>query len=91
MFNNISSIIKAQANVDALKAWKDTELPLPQALSSEITIQRENLIYHLGEEWKKLAVWKLPSTKGVYPSYILFFFRDRQVGKHSKREIEMLF
>ncbi|KAA0720093.1 Centromere/kinetochore protein zw10 -like protein [Triplophysa tibetana] len=53
----------AQANVDALKAWKDTELPLPQALSSEITIQRENLIYHLGEEWKKLAVWKLPSTK----------------------------
>ncbi|KAI7795860.1 centromere/kinetochore protein zw10 homolog [Triplophysa rosa] len=53
----------AQANVDALKAWKDTELPLSQALSSEITIQRENLIYHLGEEWKKLAVWKLPSTK----------------------------
>lgn len=57
-------IIKAQANVDALKAWKNTELPLLQALSSEITIQRENLIYHLGEEWKKLAVWKLPSTKG---------------------------
>lgn len=53
----------AQANVDALKAWKDTELPLLQALSSEMTIQRENLIYHLGEEWKKLAVWKLPSTK----------------------------
>lgn len=53
----------ARANVDALKAWKDTELPLLRALSSEITIQRENLIYHLGEEWQKLAVWKLPSTK----------------------------
>uniref|UniRef100_A0A672LYN0 Centromere/kinetochore protein zw10 homolog n=1 Tax=Sinocyclocheilus grahami TaxID=75366 RepID=A0A672LYN0_SINGR len=49
--------------VNALKAWKDTELPLVRALSSEITIQRENLIYHLGEEWQKLAVWKLPSTK----------------------------
>uniref|UniRef100_A0A8C1EXC3 Centromere/kinetochore protein zw10 homolog n=1 Tax=Cyprinus carpio carpio TaxID=630221 RepID=A0A8C1EXC3_CYPCA len=54
---------KARASVDALKAWKDTELPLVHALSSEITIQRENLIYHLGEEWQKLAVWKLPSTK----------------------------
>ncbi|RXN27042.1 centromere kinetochore zw10-like protein [Labeo rohita] len=54
---------KARASVDALKAWKDTELPLIRALSSEITIQRENLIYHLGEEWKELAVWKLPSTK----------------------------
>lgn len=53
----------ARSNVDALKAWKDTELPLLRALSSEITIQRENLIYHLGEEWQKLAVWKLPSTK----------------------------
>uniref|UniRef100_A0A673KEK5 Centromere/kinetochore protein zw10 homolog n=1 Tax=Sinocyclocheilus rhinocerous TaxID=307959 RepID=A0A673KEK5_9TELE len=54
---------KARASVNALKAWKDTELPLVRALSSEITIQRENLIYHLGEEWQKLAVWKLPSTK----------------------------
>uniref|UniRef100_A0A8C1N5W8 Centromere/kinetochore protein zw10 homolog n=1 Tax=Cyprinus carpio TaxID=7962 RepID=A0A8C1N5W8_CYPCA len=54
---------KARASVDALKAWKDTELPLVHSLSSEITIQRENLIYHLGEEWQKLAVWKLPSTK----------------------------
>uniref|UniRef100_A0A671T3E4 Centromere/kinetochore protein zw10 homolog n=1 Tax=Sinocyclocheilus anshuiensis TaxID=1608454 RepID=A0A671T3E4_9TELE len=54
---------KARASVNALKAWKDTELPVVRALSSEITIQRENLIYHLGEEWQKLAVWKLPSTK----------------------------
>uniref|UniRef100_A0A671RU91 Centromere/kinetochore protein zw10 homolog n=1 Tax=Sinocyclocheilus anshuiensis TaxID=1608454 RepID=A0A671RU91_9TELE len=57
---------KARASVDALKAWKDTELPLVHALSSEITIQRENLTYHLGEEWQKLAVWKLPSTKSNY-------------------------
>uniref|UniRef100_A0A8C1JY14 Centromere/kinetochore protein zw10 homolog n=1 Tax=Cyprinus carpio TaxID=7962 RepID=A0A8C1JY14_CYPCA len=54
---------EARASVNALKAWKDSELPLVRSLSSEITIQRENLIYHLGEEWQKLAVWKLPSTK----------------------------
>uniref|UniRef100_A0A3B4CBX7 Centromere/kinetochore protein zw10 homolog n=1 Tax=Pygocentrus nattereri TaxID=42514 RepID=A0A3B4CBX7_PYGNA len=55
---------KARGSVEALKAWKDSELPLLKALSSEITVQRENLIYHLGEEWKKLAVWKLPPAKG---------------------------
>ncbi|KAL7844290.1 hypothetical protein SRHO_G00228290 [Serrasalmus rhombeus] len=54
---------KARGSVEALKARKDSELPLLKALSSEITVQRENLIYHLGEEWKKLAVWKLPPAK----------------------------
>ncbi|KAL7853890.1 hypothetical protein AOLI_G00207340 [Acnodon oligacanthus] len=54
---------KARGSVEALKAWKNSELPLLKALSSEITVQRENLIYHLGEEWKKLAVWKLPPAK----------------------------
>ncbi|KAI4877922.1 hypothetical protein NFI96_017415 [Prochilodus magdalenae] len=54
---------KARSSVEVLKAWKNSELPLLQALNSEITIQRENLIYHLGEEWKKMAVWKLPPAK----------------------------
>uniref|UniRef100_A0A8C8ESG9 Centromere/kinetochore protein zw10 homolog n=1 Tax=Oncorhynchus tshawytscha TaxID=74940 RepID=A0A8C8ESG9_ONCTS len=55
---------KAQHSADALKAWKGSELPLLRALSSELTVQRENLIYHLGDEWKRLAVWKLPPSKG---------------------------
>ncbi|GAA6097133.1 centromere/kinetochore protein zw10 homolog [Tachysurus ichikawai] len=53
----------ARASVEALKACNTTDLPLLRALSSEITIQRENLIYHLGEEWKQVAVWKLPPSK----------------------------
>uniref|UniRef100_A0AAR2LP51 Zw10 kinetochore protein n=1 Tax=Pygocentrus nattereri TaxID=42514 RepID=A0AAR2LP51_PYGNA len=61
---------KARGSVEALKAWKDSELPLLKALSSEITVQRENLIYHLGEEWKKLAVWKLPPAKGESNSFL---------------------
>uniref|UniRef100_A0AAR2J722 Zw10 kinetochore protein n=1 Tax=Pygocentrus nattereri TaxID=42514 RepID=A0AAR2J722_PYGNA len=59
-----------ECSVEALKAWKDSELPLLKALSSEITVQRENLIYHLGEEWKKLAVWKLPPAKGESNSFL---------------------
>ncbi|KAI5622450.1 centromere/kinetochore protein zw10-like, partial [Silurus asotus] len=54
---------KARSSVEALKSWNISDLPLLRALSSEITVQRENLIYHLGEEWKQLAVWKLPPAK----------------------------
>lgn len=54
---------KTRASVEALKAWNTSDLPLLHALNSEITVQRENLIYHLGEEWKQLAVWKLPPAK----------------------------
>uniref|UniRef100_A0A667Z271 Centromere/kinetochore protein zw10 homolog n=1 Tax=Myripristis murdjan TaxID=586833 RepID=A0A667Z271_9TELE len=48
----------------SLKDWKSSELPLLRALSSELTVQRENFIYILGDEWKRLAIWKLPSSKG---------------------------
>uniref|UniRef100_A0AAY5ERT1 Centromere/kinetochore protein zw10 homolog n=1 Tax=Electrophorus electricus TaxID=8005 RepID=A0AAY5ERT1_ELEEL len=61
---------KAQVSVEALKSWESSDLPLLRALSSEITMQRENLIYHLGEEWKKLAVWKLPPAKGKNTSFL---------------------
>ncbi|XP_028277348.1 centromere/kinetochore protein zw10 homolog [Parambassis ranga] len=54
---------KARESVDSLKGWKTSQLPLLSALSSELTVQRENLIYHLGDEWKRLVVWKLPSSK----------------------------
>uniref|UniRef100_A0A667ZE92 Centromere/kinetochore protein zw10 homolog n=1 Tax=Myripristis murdjan TaxID=586833 RepID=A0A667ZE92_9TELE len=53
-----------RASVESLKDWKSSELPLLRALSSELTVQRENFIYILGDEWKRLAIWKLPSSKG---------------------------
>uniref|UniRef100_A0AAR2M0K5 Centromere/kinetochore protein zw10 homolog n=1 Tax=Pygocentrus nattereri TaxID=42514 RepID=A0AAR2M0K5_PYGNA len=68
--SEFSTHIFTECSVEALKAWKDSELPLLKALSSEITVQRENLIYHLGEEWKKLAVWKLPPAKGESNSFL---------------------
>uniref|UniRef100_A0A8C8H9K6 Zw10 kinetochore protein n=1 Tax=Oncorhynchus tshawytscha TaxID=74940 RepID=A0A8C8H9K6_ONCTS len=55
---------KARHSADSLKAWKGSDLPLLRALSSELTVQRENLIYHLGDEWKRMTVWKLPPSKG---------------------------
>lgn len=55
---------QARASVESLKAWKLSHLPLLTALNSELTVQRENLFYHLGEEWKGLVVWKLPPSTG---------------------------
>uniref|UniRef100_A0A8C2ZQT4 Centromere/kinetochore protein zw10 homolog n=1 Tax=Cyclopterus lumpus TaxID=8103 RepID=A0A8C2ZQT4_CYCLU len=55
---------RARASVDSLKGWKTSQLLLLSALSSELTVQRENLIYHLGDEWKRLVIWRLPSSKG---------------------------
>ncbi|XP_068600829.1 centromere/kinetochore protein zw10 homolog [Brachionichthys hirsutus] len=54
---------QARASVNSLKDWKTSQLPLLSALSSELTVQRETLIYHLGEEWKGLVIWRLPSAK----------------------------
>ncbi|XP_068456727.1 centromere/kinetochore protein zw10 homolog isoform X2 [Clinocottus analis] len=54
---------RARASVDSLKDWKTSQLLLLSALSSELTVQRENLIYHLGDEWKRLVIWRLPSSK----------------------------
>uniref|UniRef100_A0A667YUG2 Centromere/kinetochore protein zw10 homolog n=1 Tax=Myripristis murdjan TaxID=586833 RepID=A0A667YUG2_9TELE len=55
----------AEQLVESLKDWKSSELPLLRALSSELTVQRENFIYILGDEWKRLAIWKLPSSKDL--------------------------
>ncbi|XP_035522903.1 centromere/kinetochore protein zw10 homolog [Morone saxatilis] len=54
---------RARVSVDSLKGWKTSQLPLLSALRSELTVQRENLIYHLGDEWKGLVIWRLPSSK----------------------------
>ncbi|XP_042560715.1 centromere/kinetochore protein zw10 homolog [Clupea harengus] len=38
------------------------EIPLLRVLMSELTIQKETLLYHLGDEWAKMVTWTLPPT-----------------------------
>lgn len=64
MLLNTVHVFQARKSVALLKDWKPAQLPLLSALSSELTVQRENLIYHLGDEWKRLVIWKLPPSKG---------------------------
>ncbi|XP_041269910.1 centromere/kinetochore protein zw10 homolog isoform X2 [Onychostruthus taczanowskii] len=55
---------KARSSLRSLESRKGFELKILKALSTELTVQTQNVIYHLGEEWQKLIVWKLPPSKG---------------------------
>ncbi|KAM3923918.1 centromere/kinetochore protein zw10 homolog [Leptodactylus fuscus] len=54
---------KAQNCLKILKSRKGFELKVLKSLGIELTVQKQNMLYHLGEEWQKLAVWKLPPSK----------------------------
>ncbi|XP_008944284.1 PREDICTED: centromere/kinetochore protein zw10 homolog, partial [Merops nubicus] len=54
---------KARSSLKMLESRKGFELKILKALGTELTVQTQNMLYHLGEEWQKLAVWKLPPSK----------------------------
>ncbi|NXA74573.1 ZW10 protein, partial [Thryothorus ludovicianus] len=55
---------KARSSLRSLESRRGFELKILKALGMELTVQTQNVIYHLGEEWQKLVVWKLPPSKG---------------------------
>lgn len=56
---------QAQKCLKLLKSRKCFDLKMLKSLSMELTIQKQNILYHLGEEWRKLIVWKFPPSKGT--------------------------
>lgn len=62
---------QARSSLRSLESRKGFELKILKALGTELTVQTQNIIYHLGEEWQKLIVWKLPPSKGAHR---VFFF-----------------
>ncbi|KAG8569204.1 hypothetical protein GDO81_014295 [Engystomops pustulosus] len=70
--NAAEQLEKAQSCLKILKSRKGFELKVLKSLGIELTVQKQNMLYHLGEEWQKLAVWKLPPSKGqLLLNYIL--------------------
>ncbi|KAM4828257.1 centromere/kinetochore protein zw10 homolog isoform 2-T2 [Thomomys bottae] len=63
---------EAQKCLKLLKSRKCFDLKMLKSLSMELTIQKQNILYHLGEEWQKLIVWKFPPSKdtGSLESYL---------------------
>uniref|UniRef100_A0A8D0Z175 Centromere/kinetochore protein zw10 homolog n=1 Tax=Sus scrofa TaxID=9823 RepID=A0A8D0Z175_PIG len=56
---------QAQKCLKLLKSRKCFDLKILKSLSMELTIQKQNILYHLGEEWQKLIVWKFPPSKDI--------------------------
>ncbi|XP_029419244.1 centromere/kinetochore protein zw10 homolog isoform X2 [Nannospalax galili] len=54
---------EAQKCLKLLKSRKCFDLKMLKSLSMELTIQKQNMLYHLGEEWQRLLVWKFPPSK----------------------------
>ncbi|XP_050012336.1 centromere/kinetochore protein zw10 homolog [Alexandromys fortis] len=54
---------EAQECLKLLKSRKCFDLKLLKSLSMELTVQKQNILYHLGEEWQMLIVWKFPPSK----------------------------
>ncbi|NWU77953.1 ZW10 protein, partial [Onychorhynchus coronatus] len=54
---------KARSSLRSLESRKGFELKILRALGTELTVQTQNMLCHLGEEWQKLIVWQLPPSK----------------------------
>uniref|UniRef100_A0A1A8PKL3 Centromere/kinetochore protein zw10 homolog n=2 Tax=Nothobranchius TaxID=28779 RepID=A0A1A8PKL3_9TELE len=54
---------RAKSSVDSLTDSQTSQLSLIGTLSSELRVQREKLIFHLGDEWKRQVIWKLSPSK----------------------------
>uniref|UniRef100_A0A8C5TI38 Centromere/kinetochore protein zw10 homolog n=1 Tax=Malurus cyaneus samueli TaxID=2593467 RepID=A0A8C5TI38_9PASS len=54
---------QAQKRLSSLESRRGFELKILKALGRELMVQTQNVIYHLGQEWQKLIVWKLPPSK----------------------------
>ncbi|XP_061448733.1 centromere/kinetochore protein zw10 homolog isoform X2 [Rhineura floridana] len=54
---------KARRNLKTMESRQGFELKILKALSRELTMQTQNILYLLGQEWQQMAVWKLPQSK----------------------------
>uniref|UniRef100_A0A674ID94 Centromere/kinetochore protein zw10 homolog n=1 Tax=Terrapene triunguis TaxID=2587831 RepID=A0A674ID94_9SAUR len=56
---------KARSSLKMLESRKGFELKVLKALGTELTVQTQNMLYHLGEEWRQMVLWKLPPSKEI--------------------------
>ncbi|XP_070621703.1 centromere/kinetochore protein zw10 homolog [Erythrolamprus reginae] len=54
---------KARRSLKALKSRQGFELKILKALGRELTIQTQNILYLLDQEWQRMVVWKLPQSQ----------------------------
>lgn len=55
---------QARRTLKLMEARRGFELKILKALGQELTVQTQNIIYLLGQDWDQMAVWKLAQSKG---------------------------
>ncbi|XP_067326909.1 centromere/kinetochore protein zw10 homolog [Anolis sagrei] len=56
---------KTRRNMKVMESRRGFELKILKALSRELRVQTENILYLLGQEWQQMAAWSLPPSKEV--------------------------
>nr|XP_006133681.1 centromere/kinetochore protein zw10 homolog [Pelodiscus sinensis] len=56
---------KARSSLQMLQSRKGFELKVLKALGMELTVQTQNMLHHLGEEWRQMVLWTLPPSKEI--------------------------
>ncbi|XP_070808733.1 centromere/kinetochore protein zw10 homolog [Pituophis catenifer annectens] len=54
---------KARRSLKTMESRRGFELKILKALGRELTIQTQNILYILDQEWQRMVVWKLPQTQ----------------------------
>ncbi|XP_044312305.1 centromere/kinetochore protein zw10 homolog isoform X2 [Varanus komodoensis] len=54
---------QARRALKTMESRRGFELKILKALSREVTLQTQNVLYLLGQEWQQMAVWKLPQAQ----------------------------
>uniref|UniRef100_A0A8D2L1U1 Centromere/kinetochore protein zw10 homolog n=1 Tax=Varanus komodoensis TaxID=61221 RepID=A0A8D2L1U1_VARKO len=58
---------QARRALKTMESRRGFELKILKALSREVTLQTQNVLYLLGQEWQQMAVWKLPQAQEGRP------------------------
>ncbi|XP_007424635.1 centromere/kinetochore protein zw10 homolog [Python bivittatus] len=54
---------KARRSLKTMESRRGFELKILKALGQELTIQTQNILYVLGQEWQRMVAWKLPQSQ----------------------------
>ncbi|XP_039206446.1 centromere/kinetochore protein zw10 homolog [Crotalus tigris] len=54
---------KARRSLKTMESRRGFELKILKALGQELTIQTQNILYLLDQEWQRMVVWKLPQSQ----------------------------
>uniref|UniRef100_A0A8C6XJL1 Centromere/kinetochore protein zw10 homolog n=1 Tax=Naja naja TaxID=35670 RepID=A0A8C6XJL1_NAJNA len=59
----LKQLQEARRSLKTMESRRGFELKILKALGRELTIQTQNILYLLDQEWQRMVVWKLPQSQ----------------------------